>query len=224
MFGERLDGNVDADVRVGQEDDAFGLHLLDAAIDDVLFKLEVGNAVAQQAADAVVLLVDGDGVAGAAQLLRGGQTGGSAADDGDALAGGLLGRLGMNPAFVPGALDDAALDELDGDRRLIDAEHAGGFARRGADAAGELGKVVGGVEAADGGFPAAVVDEVVPVGDEVVDRAAGVAEGHAAIHAASALLALLLFGERLVDFEPVLDALFDLAARGLFAIEFQEIR
>jgi hypothetical protein len=102
-------------VRVGDKGDALGAHLLDAAIDDVLFQLEVGNAVAQQAADAVVLLIDGDGVAGAAQLLRGGQAGGTAADDGDALAGGLLGRLGMNPALVPGALDDGALDELDGD-------------------------------------------------------------------------------------------------------------
>ena len=53
--GERLDGDIDADVGVGLEDDAFGLHLLDAAIDDVLFELEVGNAVAEKAADAVVL-------------------------------------------------------------------------------------------------------------------------------------------------------------------------
>ncbi len=106
LSGERLDGNVDADMRVGQEGDALGAHLLDAAIDDVLFQLEVRNAVAQQAADAVVLLVDGDGVAGAAQLLRGREARRAAADDGDALAGVLLGRLGMNPAFVPGALDD----------------------------------------------------------------------------------------------------------------------
>ena len=55
VLGERFDGDVDADVRVGLEDDALGLHLLDAAIDDVLFQLEVGNAVAEQAADAVVL-------------------------------------------------------------------------------------------------------------------------------------------------------------------------
>ena len=169
-----------------------------------------------------VFLVDGDGVAGAAQLLRGGQTGGPAADHGDALAGVLLGRLGMNPALVPGAIDDAALDELDGDGRLIDAQHAGGLAGRGADAAGELGEVVGGVEAADGGFPAAVVDQVVPVGNEVVDRAAGVAEGNAAIHAARALLALLLLGEWLVDFEPVLKPVFDLAAGGLFALNLQK--
>ena len=29
MFGERLDGNVDADMRVGEEGDAFGAHLLE---------------------------------------------------------------------------------------------------------------------------------------------------------------------------------------------------
>ena len=209
-------------MRVGLEDDAFGLHLLDAAIDDVLFKLEVGNAVAEKAADAVGFLEDGDGVAGAAKLLRGGKAGGTAADDGDALAGGLLGRLGMNPALVPGAIDDGPLDELDGDGRLVDAEHAGGFAGSGADAAGELREVVRRVEAANGGFPTVVVDEIVPVGDEIVDRAAGVAEGHAAVHAASALLALLLFREWLVDFEPVANALIGLAARGLFALNFKK--
>jgi hypothetical protein len=208
-------------MRVGDEGDAFGAHLLDAAIEDVLFKLEVGNAVAQQAADAVVLLIHGDGVAGAAQLLRGGQAAGRCRRRRRACRC-LLRRLGMNPALVPGALDDAALDELDGDGRLIDAEHAGGLARRGTDAAGELREVVGGVQAADRGFPAAVVDQVVPVGNEVVDRAAGVAEGHAAIHAASALLALLLFRERLVDFKPVLHALFDLAAARLFALDFKK--
>ena len=153
VLGERFDRHIDADMRVGHKGDALGAHLLDAAVDDVLFQLEVGNAVAQQAADAVGLFIDGDGVAGAAQLLRGGQAGRPAADHGDALAGVLLGRLGMNPALVPGALDDAALDELDGDGRLVDAQHAGGLAGRGADAAGELGKVVGGVQAADRRLP-----------------------------------------------------------------------
>ena len=223
VLGEVLDRHVDAHVRVGDKGDAFGAHLVDAAVDDVLFQLEVGNAVAQQAADAVGLFIDGDRVAGAAQLLRGGQASRAAAHHGDPLAGVLLGRLGTNPALVPGALDDAALDDLDGDGRLVDAQHAGGLAGSGTDAAGELGKVVGGVQAADGCLPAAVVGQVVPVGNEVVDRAAGVAEGHAAIHAASALLALLFLRKWLVDFEPVLEPLLDLAAGGLFALESQEI-
>src|ERR1035441_3609321 len=127
--------------------------------------------------DAVVFLIDGDGVAGAAQLLRGGQARGPAAHHGHALAGVVLWRLGMNPALLPGPLDDAALDELDGDGGLADGEHAGGLAGRGADAAGELGEVIGGVEAADRGFPTSVVDQVVPVGNQIVDRTAGMAEG-----------------------------------------------
>jgi hypothetical protein len=49
---------------------AFGLHLLDAAVDVVLLHLEVGDAVAQQAADAVVLLEQRHVVAGARELLR----------------------------------------------------------------------------------------------------------------------------------------------------------
>ena len=63
--------NVLADFGIGDELHAFGGHLLEAAIDDVLLQLEFGNAVAQQSADAVVFLVDRDRVAGAAQLLRG---------------------------------------------------------------------------------------------------------------------------------------------------------
>ena len=93
-------------MRVSDEGDAFSAHLLDAAIEDPLFELEIGNAVAQEPADAVVLFVHSDRVAGAAQLLRGGQAGGTAADYSNTLAGVVLGRLGMNPAFLPAALDD----------------------------------------------------------------------------------------------------------------------
>ena len=109
--------------------------------------------------------------------------------DGDALAGARGGGLGTDPAFFEGAIDDGLFDLLDGDRRLVDAEHAGGFAGRGADAAGEFGEVVGGVQLADGLAPAAAVDQIVPVGNDVGERAAGVAEGDAAIHAARALRA-----------------------------------
>jgi hypothetical protein len=96
---------------------------------------------------------------------------------------------------------------LDGDRRLADAEHAGGFTGRGADAAGEFGKIVGGMQDPDGFAPAAAVHQVVPIGNDVGERAAGVAEGHAAIHAACALRADFFFGEIEVDLEPVVDSL-----------------
>jgi len=57
--------------------------------------------------------------------------------------------------------------------------------------------------------------------NEVVDRQP-VWQTHTAIHAASALLALFLLGERLVDFEPILDALVGLAPRGLCPFDFQK--
>ena len=54
-----------ADMHVAVEDHAFGLHLLYAAVDDVLLHLEVGDAVAQQPAGPGALLVDVHLVAGA---------------------------------------------------------------------------------------------------------------------------------------------------------------
>src|SRR5581483_6845128 len=66
--------------------------------------------------------------------------------------------------------------------------------------------------------PVAAIDEVVPVRDLVVDRAAGrrigddvgaVAIGHAAIHAARGLLAHRRFRKRQHEFVPMLHALRD---------------
>ena len=143
------------------------------------------------------------------------------------------GGFGDDPAFLPAAVDDGALDVLDRDRRLDDAEHAGAFAGRGTDPAGELGEVVGLVQAVEGLAPEAAVDEVVPLGDEVVDRAAaghavedhaGVAERRAAIHAAGALLAQFLGRRVMVEFLPVLDALERRAIGGDLAGRIRGIR
>ena len=109
----------------------------------------------------------------------------------------LTRRLGDDPPLLEALVDDRALDALDRDRRLADAEHARALARRRADPPGELGEVVGLVQARQRLAPLPAVDEVVPLGDEVVDRAARgparqhrprVAEGDAAIHAARPLL------------------------------------
>ena len=87
-LGEEAVGReVDADVHAGPEDDALGLHLREPAVEAPLLHLEVGDAVAEQAADAVGPLEDRDVVAGAGELLGGGQAGGAGADDGDRLAG-----------------------------------------------------------------------------------------------------------------------------------------
>ena len=99
---QRLDRDVGADLDAGAELDAFGLHLLDAAVDQVLLHLEVGDAVAQQAADAVGLLEHRHRMAGARQLLGAGQAGRAGADDRDALAGRCAGGCGtIQPSSQP---------------------------------------------------------------------------------------------------------------------------
>src|SRR4029077_9767469 len=119
----------------------------------------------------------GHRVAGAIELRRAGETRRTGADDGDRLARALERWLGHDPALFEPLVDDRALDALDGDRRLVDAEDARPLARRRADAPRELGEVVGLVQPRERLAPLPAVDEVVPLGDEVVDGAARGAAG-----------------------------------------------
>ncbi len=181
-------GDVDARLDPGAEPGALGAHLLDPPVDVPLLHLELGDAVAQQAADAVGALVHDHGVAGPGELLGGGQTGRSGADDGHGLAGQPVRRLRGDAAVVPGLVDDGDLDVLDGHRVLVDAQDAGRLTGRGAQPPGELREVVGRVQPLDGAAPVLPVGQVVPLGDEVPERAAVVAERDAAVHAAPGLL------------------------------------
>ena len=74
----------------------------------------------------------------------------------------------------------------------------------GTDAAGELGKIVGRMQAIDRLAPASAINQIVPVGNDVAERAALVAEGDAAIHAARALRAQLVLGHLEIVLAPVL--------------------
>ena len=99
----------------------------------------------------------------------------------------VSGGNGRDPAFGEGLVGDGAFDRLDGDRLVDDVERAGGLARRWADAPGHFREIVGRVEVLRRVQPVGMIDEVVPVGDLVVDRATGVTIGDAAIHAARGL-------------------------------------
>ena len=201
-----LPGHVGADGDAGAEAGAFGLHLLQPAVHLLFFHLEVGDAVAQEPADLVVALVHGHGVAHAGQLLGDGEPGGAGTDDGDRLAGQAGRRQRVDPAVVEGLVDDGHLDLLDGHGGLVDAQHAGRLAGGRAQPAGELGEVVGGVQPLNRFLALVPPDEVVPLRNEVAQRAALVAERDAAVHAAAglALQDTLFLG--LVDLLPVHDA------------------
>src|SRR5438128_2399176 len=110
------------------------------------------------------------------ELLRARETGRAGSDDGDALAAAARGALRRYPALAPGAVRNGRLDRFDRDRRVIDVERAGGFARGRTNTTGDLGEVVGLVQPIDRRPPILLVDEIVPVRDQVADRAARMAE------------------------------------------------
>src|SRR5204863_499429 len=172
LAAKRRDRHAHADVTVRPEGDALLLHDREAPLEDALLHLELGDAVAEEPADPVGALEDRDRVTRAVQLLGGGEPRGPGADDRDLLPGAYGGRLGHDPALVEGALADAFLHRLDRDRVVVDAEDARALAGRRAEPARPLGEVVGRVQALARVAPAVLVHEVVPVGDDVAERAA----------------------------------------------------
>jgi hypothetical protein len=222
VFQQLADRRGDTDVCIGVKGDTFRSHLLHAPVDDVLFHLEIRNAVAQQAANAIGFFEQLDRMACACQLLRTRQTGRTGADHGHALAGLVRGRQWLDPALFPALVDDGAFNGLDGDRRIVDVQRAGLFARRRADAAGKFREVVGRLQNVERFLPVAPVHQVIPVGDDVVDRAALVTERDAAIHAARTLQADFLVPERYDKFTEMLDALLGRCVFAVMPLVFHE--
>src|SRR5271169_1543289 len=134
-------------------------------------------------------------VTGARELLGAGHARGSRAHHRHPLPGARPWRLRHHPALFPAAVDDEVLDRLDAHRVGIDIERAGRFARRRAYPAGEFGEVVRRVQHVERLTPLVPVDQVIPVRNDVVDGAARLAEGYAAIHAACTLTSRLLILE-----------------------------
>src|SRR5258707_9507304 len=100
--------------------DALGFHLRDAAVDVMLLHLEIGNAVAQQPAGLGPALEKMHVVAGARELLRAGHPRRAGAYNRDLLAGLADRDFRIDPAIVPGAIDDGAFDRLDCDTVVDD--------------------------------------------------------------------------------------------------------
>src|SRR5471030_2274539 len=221
-FEQRLHRQRGADLDAGAELDTLGLHLAHAAVDQVLFHLEVGNAIAQQPARPVGLLEQRDAMARPRELLGAGKARWTRADHRYALAGFPCRHQRLDPALLPAAIDDRAFDRFDRHRVVVDVQGARGLARRGADAAGELRKVVRGVQHFQRIAPAVAPHQLVPVGDQVIDRAAAVAERDAAIHAARALLRHLGRRQREDELLPRLETRLDLLVRPLLAFDLEE--
>ena len=72
---QAVDRDRHSDFHVRAENDALDFHLFDAAVDDRLFELEIGNAVTEQAADPVRLFEDRWSMSHPRKLLGAGEPG-----------------------------------------------------------------------------------------------------------------------------------------------------
>src|SRR6266705_2505689 len=224
QIGDALPGATIADEDTGTEHHAFSLHLIDPAVDQPLLHLEVGYPIAQKTTDPVVFFEQRDVVPGARELLGASQSRRTGAHHRDLLSGLVLGRLWPYPAFLERLVDDRVLDRLDADRVVIDSQHTRFLARSRTDAAGELGKIVGGMQRLDGAVPVLFVDEIVEIRNDVVDRAARHAKRRAAVHATRALDLRLRFGEAEDELPIMLFPLLGLLVRFLEPLELEKSR
>ena len=131
-------------------------------------------------------------------------------------------RLRAHPAILEPLVDDGGFNGLDRHGRLADAQNARSFTRRRAHTSRELWKIVGRMQAVDRLAPSAAVNQIVPIRNDVAERATLVAEGNPAIHAAGALRAQLVFGHLEIEFAPILQALADRTPRRNLAFDLHE--
>ena len=136
------DHGVDAGAHADFEDPA------DFAVNDVAGQTEVRHAVAGHAAEHGVGLVHGDVMAEKGEEVRGGEAGGAAADDADALARG--GTALEQRGAVGGVVEHGAFKGAGVHAGVVSGAVAVGLAEVGADAAGDAGKGVFGAQVAQG--------------------------------------------------------------------------
>ena len=205
---------------------ALALHLAHARVDEVLFHLEVRDAIAQQTADAIIALeqhAPNDLRAPAA--VRNAIPAGPVSRSPPTLLPVRVTALGTRrvPAvlFHQRAIRDLPLDLLDRDRLFVDVQNTGFFTRRffGHTRPVISGKLLVAVQAHGGLFPAVAVHEVVPVRNDVSERTAQVTERDAAVHAAGTLIHQLRLGQTELELFPVLEPITDGLARRLFAFD-----
>ncbi len=124
---------------------------LDFGVEHFARRAEAGDAVAHHAAEEFMLVEDGDIVALERQLVGRRQAGGTAADDGDLLAGLLRRRVELE-VVRDGVLAEIVLDGVDADVVFDLVAVAAGLAGRRADAAHHRREGIGFGQAAPGVF------------------------------------------------------------------------
>ena len=186
----------------------------------MFFHFEIGNAIAQKATSFGMFFINLNIMALARKLLRGCHAGRTGPDNCHRFAGFFSRWFGCNPAIFPALVDNRTFDGFDGDRAVINVQRAGRFARCRADASGKFGEIICRMQICQCGLPVIFIDQIVPVGDLVVDGATIMAIGHTAIHATGSLIAQRVFAEWNNKFAEILNARLRCFISAVFAFNF----
>jgi hypothetical protein len=139
--------------------DALGGHEVNTALNDILVELHIGDTVHEQTTNTVRALVDSHLVTSLVELVGSGKTSRSGTDDGDSLTRAPLGRSRDHPAHLEATVDDCALNGLDANGVLVDAEDASTLTGSRADTSSELREVVGHEQTVESVLPLVLLQE-----------------------------------------------------------------
>ena len=119
-------------------------------------------------------------------------------------------------------LGNCLLDVFDGDRIIVDAQHAACLAGRWANPTGEFREVVRAAEDLDRLFPFTVIHGIIEVRDIVSKRAAVVTKRYTAVHTTGGLLFHFLLVQRVINFSVIFKSFFCVARLWHFAIKLHK--
>ena len=151
LVAQLVERQVDADLDLGAHLDADIDDALDLAVEDVAWGAVAGNAIAHHAAELVVLLEHGAGVAHAPELVGAGEARRPAADQRHLLAG-VGARRVQREAMFQRVVADELLDGVDADMVLDLVAIAAVLARRRAHAPHDRRERVGLDQSVEGVF------------------------------------------------------------------------
>ena len=219
--------HVFANVHAQLEGDTTFFQLLDTAHDHVFFQLEAGDAVGQQAASAVVTVIDSHLQASTTQHVSGCQTTRTSTDDANALF--TLGNRcdGFNPALFPRGVGDVFLDRADGHSAMAGLfDDAVAFTQTvlRADTATDFRECVGGLRHLIRFLQTTFGGQTQPVGNVVVQRAMRLTVRHATLAATRRLLFRFRVSKLCIDFIEILFALCGTALFGHIPIDLYEFQ
>ena len=196
-----------------------------AAFNDILLKFEIRNAVNEQAADAIVAIINRHLVSALTHALCSSEAGGTGANNADCLAALSARANGIDPALFPRRLSQILFDSADGNAAMAALlDHARAFAEAilRADAAADFGHRIGRSGKPVSVFEPAFGGELQPVGDVVLERAVRLAERHTALRATRGLIGGFLGNELAVDLKEIRRPLLGRALIGPFLPERHE--